>query len=134
MKQINRYGAYGIVLVDSKILLTQKRGGPYKGLWDLPGGGIEFGESPEEALRRELHEEAALTADEVHLSRVITFNGKYDNDGEEYIFHHIGLIYSVLNVTSNPNLMPEEELRWEVPRNIDREELTPFAKQVIEGL
>ena len=47
---LSRFGAYGILLGDSAILLTRKKSGPYKGLWDLPGGGIEFGETPEEAL------------------------------------------------------------------------------------
>lgn len=38
MNRISRLGTYGILVHDSKILLTQKKSGPYKGLWDLPGG------------------------------------------------------------------------------------------------
>lgn len=54
INQISRHGAYGVVLRDSEILFTLKKSGPYKGLWGLPGGAIEFGETPEEALKREL--------------------------------------------------------------------------------
>ncbi len=50
MNQIQRYGVYGIVMNKGFILLTLKKSGPYKGLWDLPGGGIEFGESPDRGL------------------------------------------------------------------------------------
>ena len=57
MDRISRLGAYGILVHDSKVLLTRKKSGPYKGLWDLPGGAIEFGEAAENALKREFLEE-----------------------------------------------------------------------------
>jgi mutator protein MutT len=64
MEQISRFGAYGILLKESKILLTLKRSGPYEGLWDLPGGGIECGETPEHTLKRELLEEVGIVAEQ----------------------------------------------------------------------
>lgn len=54
VNQISRIGAYGILLKPSKILLSLKDSGPHKDLWELPGGKIEFGETPEGALRKEL--------------------------------------------------------------------------------
>ena len=36
-----------------------------KGWWELPGGGLEYGESPQECLKREIHEEMGLTVTEV---------------------------------------------------------------------
>ena len=46
-----------IIHQDGKILATQRGYGDFKGLWEFPGGKIEPGETPEEALRREIHEE-----------------------------------------------------------------------------
>ncbi|MGE5672489.1 MAG: NUDIX domain-containing protein, partial [Mycobacterium leprae] len=40
-----RNGAYGVCIVDGRVLVIRKAKGPYKGLYDLPGGGIEFGEA-----------------------------------------------------------------------------------------
>lgn len=47
----------GIIFCDDKVLLIERRDVP---VWALPGGGIEEGESPEEALCREVQEETGL--------------------------------------------------------------------------
>ena len=54
-------GVYGVAFVDDAVLLVEKQRGPYRGSWDLPGGGIEEGESRREALEREFCEETGLT-------------------------------------------------------------------------
>ena len=53
-----RIGAYGLIIRENEIALIKKARGGYKGLLDIPGGGIEHGESPEETLIREIKEEA----------------------------------------------------------------------------
>ncbi len=49
--------AVALVVKGRKILLGRRAAAPYKGTWDLPGGFMEGGETPEAALRRELGEE-----------------------------------------------------------------------------
>ena len=46
-----------IILNDGKVFATQRGYGGFKGWWEFPGGKIEAGESPEEALVREIREE-----------------------------------------------------------------------------
>src|SRR5262249_49166090 len=47
---------------DGRFLLTSRpEGKVYAGYWEFPGGKVEPGESVEEALRRELHEEIGIT-------------------------------------------------------------------------
>jgi 8-oxo-dGTP diphosphatase len=64
MKTINVVAAI-IVNKDKEIFATQRGYGDYKGWWEFPGGKIEEGESKEEALKREIHEEldCSITVD-----------------------------------------------------------------------
>jgi 8-oxo-dGTP diphosphatase len=55
--------AVGILIREDGALLlsTRPEGKPFAGYWEFPGGKIEAGESVQEALRRELHEELGIT-------------------------------------------------------------------------
>lgn len=55
MKTIHVVAA--IIKENDKIFATRRGYGPFKGLWEFPGGKLEPGETPEEALVREIREE-----------------------------------------------------------------------------
>ena len=55
MKQIEVVAA--IIRKDNKIFATQRGYGEWKDWWEFPGGKMEVGETPEEALKREIREE-----------------------------------------------------------------------------
>ena len=46
-----------IIIKDGKVFATQRGYGDWKGWWEFPGGKMESGETPQEALIREIHEE-----------------------------------------------------------------------------
>jgi len=48
-----------------RVLLVKQIGGPYAGAWLLPGGGVDEGESIEDALRREMREETGCELDDM---------------------------------------------------------------------
>ena len=64
MKQIEVVAA--VIRKDGRVFATQRGYGDWKGWWEFPGGKIEQGETPEEALRREIREElqADVSVDE----------------------------------------------------------------------
>lgn len=55
MKQIEVVAA--IIIKGNKVFATQRGYGEFKGWWEFPGGKIETGECPQEALKREIREE-----------------------------------------------------------------------------
>lgn len=66
-----------VIIEDGRLFLAQRPAGdPLEGLWELPGGKIEEGETPQQCLERELLEELAMTslAGEVLASTVYHYD------------------------------------------------------------
>ena len=56
-------GVSGLIRRQDRVLLVQRSRPPLTGLWSLPGGLVEAGETLEEAARREIREETGIEAD-----------------------------------------------------------------------
>ena len=126
MKKFTRTGAYALIVENDHIFLTLEPLGPHAGRWDFPGGGIEHGETPTEALHRELREEAALSAERLELLTVLSTHGIHNDT----LYHHIGIIYRATHLSPTMT-SPEEEGRWFPLTNLP--DLTPFVQQYLDG-
>lgn len=106
---------------EGKILLLRRKFDPHKGKLDLPGGFMEYNESAEESMQRELMEEVGFEADD--LSYVGSFPDIYNFQEED--IHVIGIVFrgripsyvNVEKITSNEAseivLLSIEEIRKE---------------------
>ena len=132
-------GSYGIIIKDEKIALIRKARGGYKGKLDLPGGGIEHTETPEETLIRELQEEADVTVIKKELFDVTSTNiiWQMTEDTKEDL-HHIGILYKVEikeeKLKDTPDFLDSEGCNWYDINTLDTNELSPFAKYVIDKI
>ena len=127
LRKVVRHGVYGIVINENKILLTVKKKGPFTGLLDLPGGGIEAGETHEQTLRREFHEEVGMSFDSMQLFTDMIHNRDVKDVPNPYHFHHTGIIYRVSGLQQIQNAIPEETFDWYPLKELDLKHLTPFA-------
>jgi len=65
----------GVVIKDNKVLLARHTYGSGKGLYIVPGGYVEFGEMPQDAVKREIFEETKIVAEPKNIIG-IRFNDK----------------------------------------------------------
>ncbi|MBP6888673.1 MAG: NUDIX domain-containing protein [Candidatus Pacebacteria bacterium] len=99
------FGVYGICNKGDDVLVIKKGRGPYKGLYDLPGGRIEFGEHVATALTREYQEEIGVNVTDLVFVGYNEYFCKFVNDhGEVKDFHHVGLYFTVVCDTSVINV------------------------------
>lgn len=96
-RRTQRLGAYAVVFDRDRMLLTRISPVGYpRGSWTLPGGGVDHGESPHDAVRRELYEETGLVAAAARLVDVhdvhVMATGRHDQY-EDY--HGVHLLYAV---------------------------------------
>lgn len=103
--RVQRTAAYALIRRDDSILLTRVSStGHHPGAWTLPGGGIDHGESPADAVRRELTEEAGLEATVGALlgTHDVHFTGTAPS-GRTEDFHGIHLVFAA---TVDPDTEP----------------------------
>ena len=90
--KVQRAGAYAVLAHDGRILLTRLSSTK---VWTLPGGGIDHGEDPVDAVRREVHEETGLPLTGARLLDVdsVHFTG-HAPDGRLEDFHAVRLLFT----------------------------------------
>ena len=136
VRQQRHLGVYGFCVRDARLLLIRKARGPYTGLLDLPGGGIAFGEQPEETLRREFLEETGLEVTPASLWTVRSHTLRHTTvEGSLEDLHHIGVLYRVAipegetgPLKSEPDGEDSHGAVWVAFHDLHDGELTPFAR------
>ena len=72
-----------------EVLLIQRGNEPWKGAWALPGGFVDYGEDPTDAVLRELQEETGLTGE---IVRLLDAKGDPNRDPRKHIVSIVYLI------------------------------------------
>jgi 8-oxo-dGTP diphosphatase len=118
-----------LIEADGKVLVCQRRRTDSFGLmWEFPGGKVEPGESPSEALARELHEELGVAAHigpEIHRTR-----HQYSELGEA-----IDLIFFAATVTpADIRNQAFETMEWRLPQSLHELNFLPADRDFVAKL
>ena len=125
LKQIQVVAA--VIIKDGKLFATQRGYGEWKDWWEFPGGKIEPGEAPKEALKREIREELAA---EIEVGDLLT-TVEYDYP-KFHLTMHCYLCH--LKDDTQPQLLEHEAARWLEMYELKSVRWLPADDGVIENL
>ena len=107
--------AVALVDPDGRVLLAQRpEGKTMAGLWEFPGGKIETGERPEEALIRELREELGIAVKEACLAPFTFASHTYAD------FHLLMPLFICRRWEGTATPREHAALKWVRPRDLSR--------------
>lgn len=122
MKQISVAAA--VIRDKDRIFATQRGYGEYKDWWEFPGGKIEDGETPEEALRREIQEELDT---QIKVGRRIA---KVEYDYPDF---HLSMDCFLCSIVSGRlTLLEAEDAAWLTRENLRSVRWLPADLQILD--
>ena len=111
---------------EGRIFATQRGYGDYKDGWEFPGGKMEPGESPEEALRREIWEELETRIVVEQLVQTVEW---------DYPKFHLKMHCFWCSIESGSLILKEHEAaRWLSKEQLDSVDWLPADKEVVRRL
>ena len=120
--------AAGILVERGRVLITQRKAGTHlEGAWEFPGGKVEPGEDPREALARELREEVGVSAKVGEIVDV-TFH-RYEQAQKAVVL----LFFEAEREHGSPapSAIDVAAVRWAKGEELREEEFPPADKEVL---
>ncbi len=112
--------AVALIDVDGRVLLARRPPGKtMAGLWEFPGGKVQPGETPENALIRELNEELGIDTWASCLAPLAFASHSYPD------FHLLMPLYACRTWKGRPQPREGQELAWVAKQNFDHFQMPP---------
>jgi len=126
-----RVGVGAIVLHEGRVLLVKRGHAPGLGLWSVPGGLVDVGETTVDAARREVDEETGLT---VRIAGLVGVLDRVTRDAEGRVRYHWVLIDYLAIPESTETLTAGSdaaEVRWVTIDEVERLPITEGLMDMI---
>ncbi len=129
MKKLVLVVAVALIDVDGRVLIAERPAGKnMQGLWEFPGGKLMDGETPEEALIRELKEELDIDIHQSCLAPLSFASHGYDD------FQLLMPLYVCRRWKGIVRPMEGQQLRWVHPQHLKNTPMPPADIPLIEVL
>jgi ADP-ribose pyrophosphatase YjhB (NUDIX family) len=126
-----RVGVGAIVLHEGRVLLVKRGQAPALGLWSVPGGLVDLGETTVEAARREVEEECGL---KVRIAGLVGVLDRVTRDGDGRVRYHWVLVDYLAFPESNDAITAGSdaaEVRWVTIDELERLPVTEGLADMI---
>lgn len=121
--------ACALVDADGRVLIAQRpEGKQLAGMWEFPGGKVEPGETPEDCLVRELHEELGIETKTACLAPLTFASHSYDD------FHLLMPLYVCRRFWGTPEPKEAQALKWVRPKQMRDYPMPPADAPLIPFL
>lgn len=115
-----------IIFNQGKVFATQRGYGEFKDGWEFPGGKIEPGETPEEAIKREIKEELDTEIEIVKFLDTVEY---------DYPKFHLSMDCFICKVVSGDLVLKEHEAaKWLTKENLDSVDWLPADQGLVEKI
>ena len=115
-----------IIFNQGKVFATQRGYGEFKDGWEFPGGKIEPGETPEEAIKREIKEELDTEIEIVKFLDTVEY---------DYPKFHLSMDCFIYKVVSGDLVLKEHEAaKWLTKENLDSVDWLPADQGLVEKI
>ena len=116
-------GVGAVIIRRGKILLEKRGNDPGRGKWSVPGGIVELGENPEQAVIREVQEETGLVVDAPELIDVVSSVTLDESGNVKYHFVIVNYIVKLEGGTARA-ASDAAELEWVRLEEVEQRDLT----------
>lgn len=121
--------AAALIDADGRVLIAQRpEGKALAGLWEFPGGKIESGERPEQALIRELHEELGIDVNAACLAPFVFTSHAYES------FHLLMPLYLLRRWSGTVQRREHAALKWVKPDQLRDYPMPPADEPLVAWL
>jgi ADP-ribose pyrophosphatase YjhB (NUDIX family) len=116
------------VLKGERILVIKRATQPSKGLWSVPGGVVELGETIQDTAKRELNEECGI---EIEVGEVFNVENLIVPDERGRVQFHYVVTYLIAHYVSG-EAHPDsdaQEVRWATPEELENLDMNPVVRK-----
>lgn len=127
-----RVGVGAIVIHEGRVLLVRRGRAPALGLWSVPGGLVELGETTVDAARREVEEETGL---DVRIAGLVGVLDRVTRDADGRVRYHWVLVDYLAYPQSNDTITAGSdaaEVRWVTIDEVERLPITEGLADMIK--